>query len=95
MTDPVDDLDAYIADAMQNPAFARAYEHAVHTQNRMTAVAVFRRRAWFRIRGRGLWVGWGSRERDLFTPRKTAHYWGPLRWKILRRESTANCDKRS
>jgi hypothetical protein len=42
-----------------------------------------RRLAWFRIAGYGLWLKWG-RERDLFTTRRTAHYIGRFRWKVLR-----------
>jgi hypothetical protein len=55
----------------------------VSVQVNVTALRVSRELAWFRIRGYGLWVKWGRRH-DLYTTRKTAHYAGRLRWKVLR-----------
>ena len=55
--------------------------------HRVTGLRVVRELAWFRVRGYGLWVKWGS-GRDLHTTRKTAHYLGPLRWKILSPQGT-------
>lgn len=49
----------------------------------ITAVRLARDLTWFRIRGYGLWLKWG-RGPDLFTTRRTAHYLGRLRWKVLR-----------
>ena len=49
----------------------------------MTGRYISRDLAWFRIRGYGLWLKWGSRA-DLFTTRKHAHYLGRFRWKALR-----------
>lgn len=51
--------------------------------HRVTALYVHRELAWFRVRGYGLWVKWGSAP-DLHVTRKTAHYLGRLRWKVLR-----------
>lgn len=51
--------------------------------DRVTALRIFRELAWFRVRGYGLWLKWGSAP-DLHVTRKTAHYVGPLRWKALR-----------
>lgn len=50
--------------------------------HRVTAIRVYRELAWFRVRGYGLWLAWGS-HRDLFTTRKAAHYAGRFRWKVL------------
>lgn len=48
----------------------------------ITDLRITRGLAWFRVRGHGLWVKW-SPGSDLFTTRKTAHYTGRLRWKVL------------
>ena len=55
--------------------------------SRITALRVHRSLAWFRIHGYGLWLKWG-RSPDLYTTKRTAHYVGRLRWKVLRPEVT-------
>jgi len=53
------------------------------TANRVTGAYASRRLAWFRVHGYGLWAKWG-RGHDLHSTRKTAHYIGRLRWRVLR-----------
>ena len=49
----------------------------------ITALRVYHGLAWFRVRGYGLWVAWGG-TCDLHIVRKTAHYAGRFRWRVLR-----------